>query len=245
MQVFENEEFGEVRTLIEDGGTVLFGGTDVAKVFGYTNPRKAVRDHCKGRVICTVPTVSGNQDVLFITELDIYRLIMRSKLPAAMKFEKWVVEDVLPTIRKNGAYITPEKLNEITANQGCALGLLSKVQQQENQMAQMQPKADYYDALVEHGLLTGIRNTAKELKLPEKLFTFLLVDMKFAYRTPKKQLMPYAFMVNMGYAELREFTRNGHGGVQLMFTPKGRLYLMTRIQKRLARKMLDEPSDMA
>ena len=88
MQVFENEEFGEVRTLIEDGGTVLFGGTDVAKVFGYTNPRKAVRDHCKGRVICTVPTVSGNQDVLFITELDIYRLIMRSKLPAAMKFEQ-------------------------------------------------------------------------------------------------------------------------------------------------------------
>lgn len=184
------------------------------------------------------------QSILFILESDVYRLIMRSKLPTAEHFEKWVVEVVLPSIRKHGAYIIPATLDEVMANPNSAAQLFHQLKQQEQQLNQMQPKADYYDALVNSNILCNIRNTAKELKLPEKLFTFLLEDMRFAYRTPKKQLMPYAFMVKQDYVEIKEFTRNGHGGVQMLFTPKGRLYLMIRIQKRLARKKVGEREEI-
>ena len=106
LQIFNNEEFGEIRTITKDGKT-YFAGSDVAKALGYAIPHKAVQTHCKGVLKWNIPTSSGNQDVLFITEGDIYRLIMKSKLPSAEKFEKWVMEDVLPSIRKNGGYNKP------------------------------------------------------------------------------------------------------------------------------------------
>lgn len=104
----------------------------------------------------------------------------------------------------------------------------------------MQPKAEYYNALVDTNVLTNIRQTAKELHIPEKLFTYLLVEMGFAYRTPKRLLMPYAFMVASGFAELKEYTNGKHGGVYMLFTPVGRLYLYRKISQRLAMKPLTE-----
>lgn len=106
LAIFENNEFGKVRTLIEDDGTVLFCASDVAKILGYVIPTKAVNTHCKGVSKMEVPTNGGVQQMLFIPESDVYRLIIRSKLPEAEKFEKWVVEEVLPSIRKTGSYST-------------------------------------------------------------------------------------------------------------------------------------------
>lgn len=243
LQIFENSEFGKIRTTVDDEGRILFCGSDVAKALAYTNPPKALRDHCKGRTKRSTLTSGGNQSLFFIPEPDVYRLIFRSKLPAAEKFEQWVVEIVLPTLRKHGAYITPEVLSKMEKSPEFSAQLVQLLQQEHQKTSEMQKqmeamtvKVDYFDRLVETNTLTNIRQTAKELHIPEKLFTYLLVEMGFAYRTKNRQLMPYAFMVTGGFAELKEYTTGKHGGVYMLFTPVGRLYLYRKIFKRLAIK---------
>ena len=103
MTVFQNSEFGSVRTLEEDG-KVLFCGNDVARALGYEVPRKALRDHCKGVLKRNTLTSGGNQQMSFIPESDVYRLAFQSKLPGAEKFTDWVTEEVLPSIRRTGGY---------------------------------------------------------------------------------------------------------------------------------------------
>ncbi len=115
LQIFKNDEFGEVRT-VEIEGKPFFCGSDVAKALGYAIPSKAVNTHCKGVSKMEAPTNGGIQELLFIPEGDLYRLIVSSKLPTAEKFERWVFDEVLPSIRKHGGYIagqaemSPEEL---------------------------------------------------------------------------------------------------------------------------------------
>lgn len=111
LQIFNSEEFGDIRTA-EIDGKPYFVGTDVAKALGYNNPRDAVSRHCKGVVKRDTPTSSGIQSMSYINEGDLYRLIMKSKLPSAEKFESWVMDEVLPTIRKTGSYQKPMTLEE-------------------------------------------------------------------------------------------------------------------------------------
>lgn len=106
LQIFNNEEFGEVR-MTEIDGKPYFVATDVATALGYATPRDAVLRHCKGVVKRDTPTSSGVQSMSYINEGDLYRLIMKSKLPSAEKFERWVMDEVLPTIRKTGSYNKP------------------------------------------------------------------------------------------------------------------------------------------
>ena len=105
IEIFKNEQFGEVRTILE-GEKVLFCAADVAKALGYTNPNKAVNDHCRAITKRSTPISGKVQSINFIPEGDVYRLIIRSKLPAAEKFELWVFDEVIPTIRKTGGYST-------------------------------------------------------------------------------------------------------------------------------------------
>lgn len=124
IKIFSNPAFGEIR-IIEETEKPLFAASDVAKVLGYTNPQKAVRDHCKGVTKRSGVSKTTNQygittdqtlEMSFIPESDVYRLVMRSKLPQAEQFQDWVCEEVLPSIRKNGGYIataeddTPETI---------------------------------------------------------------------------------------------------------------------------------------
>lgn len=111
LQIFNSEEFGEIRTA-EIDGKPYFVGTDVAKALGYSNPRKAILDHCKGVTKRDTPTSSGIQSMSYINEGDLYRLIMKSKLPSAEIFEAWVMDEVLPTIRKTGSYQKPMTVAE-------------------------------------------------------------------------------------------------------------------------------------
>ena len=112
IEVFKNEQFGEVRTILE-GETLLFCGSDVARALGYAIPSKAVNTHCKGVSKMEAPSHGGTQTMLFITEGDVYRLIVRSKLPTAEKFEHWLFDEVVPTIRKTGGYMTDSLLERI------------------------------------------------------------------------------------------------------------------------------------
>lgn len=111
LTVFNNADFGEIRTL-EENGTVLFNGSDVAKALNYSNPRDAVSRHCRCVVKRDVPHPQASDktlEMLFIPEGDVYRLIARSKLPTAERFESWVFDEVLPSIRKNGGYIAGQE----------------------------------------------------------------------------------------------------------------------------------------
>ena len=105
LQIFENTEFGRIRT-IEKNGKILFVARDVAKMLGYSNTSKAINDHCKGVIKRYIPHPQGKVtlEVNMISEGDVYRLITHSKLPAAEKFENWVFDDVLPAIRRTGSY---------------------------------------------------------------------------------------------------------------------------------------------
>lgn len=106
LQLFNSPEFGEVRATLAESGQPLFCALDVAKALGYKNPAKAVTQHCKGVSVLGTPTVGGVQPIKFITESNVYRLVMRSKTEKAEKFQDWVCEEVIPSIRKTGGYMT-------------------------------------------------------------------------------------------------------------------------------------------
>lgn len=108
IEIFKNEEFGEIRTVLDENSKVLFCGSDVAKILGYVNTSKALKDHCRCITKCYIPhpqSLDKRIEISFIPEGDVYRLIAHSKLPAAEKFESWIFDEVLPTIRKTGGYI--------------------------------------------------------------------------------------------------------------------------------------------
>lgn len=108
LQIFNSEEFGQVRT-VEIDGKIYFVGIDIAKALGYLNPSKAVIQHCKGVTKLGIPSKGGKQKTNCIPEGDLYRLITHSELPSAERFESWVFDEVLPTLRKTGTYEIPKK----------------------------------------------------------------------------------------------------------------------------------------
>ena len=115
IQIFNNPDFGTVRTLEEENGVIMFCGKDVAMALGYKSPKDAISAHCKGAVKHRLPTSSGEQDMTFIPESDLYRLVFSSKLPTAEKFTDWVTSEVLPTLRKTGSYMMPKMTKEMQA----------------------------------------------------------------------------------------------------------------------------------
>lgn len=230
LMIFDNPEFGTVRTLEEDGA-ILFCGSDVAKALGYANSRKALSDHCRGVTKRYTPTVSGEQEMSFIPESDLYRLVFSSKLPTAEKFTEWVTAEVLPSIRKHGGYVngqeqlSPEELmakalmvaQKMLAEREARLSALTV----ENQI--MAPKADYFDQLVERNTLTNFRETAKQLDIPPKKFVAFLLEKKYVYRDKKGKLLPYE-QKNNGLFEVKECfnEKTQWSGTQTLVTPKGR-----------------------
>jgi prophage antirepressor-like protein len=231
IQIFNNPDFGTVRTLEEENGAIMFCGKDVAMALGYKSPKDAISAHCKGAVKHRLPTSSGEQDMTFIPESDLYRLVFGSKLPTAEKFTDWVTETVLPSIRKNGGYIagqeqlTPQELMAkalLVANKTLAdrEARISELTVQNNIMA---PKAEYFDELVDRNMLTSFRDTAKELGVKPKTFVNWLLEKKFIYRDQKGKLMPREDK-NNGLFEVKEAKndKTQWSGVQTLITPKGR-----------------------
>ena len=181
IEVFKNEQFGEVRTILE-GEKVLFCAADVAKALGYTNPNKAVNDHCRAITKRSTPISGKVQSINFIPEGDVYRLIIRSKLPAAEKFELWVFDEVIPTIRKTGGYMTDSLLERIQKEPAVIVEFAQALIREKNRVKALEcelntakPKADYYDAFISPDDCTNIRTTAKELKIPERKFVQFLL----------------------------------------------------------------------
>ena len=244
IEIFKNEQFGEVRTILE-GEKVLFCAADVAKALGYTNPNKAVNDHCRAITKRSTPISGKVQSINFIPEGDVYRLIIRSKLPAAEKFELWVFDEVIPTIRKTGGYMTDSLLERIQKEPAVIVEfaqalILEKncVKALECELNTAKPKADYYDAFINPDDCTNIRTTAKELKIPERKFVQFLLREKYLFRSPSGQLLPYNKDSNAGLFIVRDFVTYCYTGSQTYFTPKGKEVIRMKFQKKCGEELL-------
>ena len=131
IEIFNNEEFGDIRTLEDENGKVLFCGSDVAKSLGYANAHDAVARHCRASVKRATPISGKMQDINFIPEGDVYRLITHSKLPNAQRFESWVFDEVIPSIRKHGAYMTDKVLQQALTSPDFLIQLATKLKEEK------------------------------------------------------------------------------------------------------------------
>lgn len=232
LQIFSNGEFGQIRT-VEMNGQIWFVGKDIAKALGYQNTSDALGTHVDiedkkmGSENATpyIKDMMGRKQYpLYINESGLYSLVLGSKLESAKTFKKWITSEVIPSVRKNGGYIANQE--NMTPEQIVANALIvaqNIIKDKDKQIEVMQPKADYFDALVERNLLTSFRDTAKELGIGERAFITFLMDNRYIYRDQKKQLKPYSDK-NKGLFELKEFNSrySEHAGLQTLITPKGR-----------------------
>ena len=231
MEIFKNPEFGAIRAVEIDGEPWLVG-KDVSLALGYTNPQKAIRDHvdAEDRTVNDLFTVNGTA-ITLINESGLYSLVLSSKLPKAKQFRRWVTSEVLPTIRKHGAYMTREKLWEVATSPEALLKLCSDLlaEREKNAAlqadnARLQGKAVYYDLFIDLRHSTNLRTTAKELEVPERRFVRFLLERRYVYRAPSGCVMPYAKSANDGLFCVKDFCRNGHTGSYTLVTPKGKLH---------------------
>jgi prophage antirepressor-like protein len=150
--------------MIEYGGKPYFVANDIAGALGYSRPRQAVMDHCKGSIKMALPSEGGIQDTNIIPEGDVYRLIVRSQLPSAEKFETWVFDEVLPSIRNNGGYIANQE--NLTPEQIVANALIvaqNIITQKDKLIEDMKPKAEFFDAVADSKTAVAIGDVAKVL----------------------------------------------------------------------------------
>ncbi|VFF66245.1 antirepressor, phage associated [Clostridioides difficile] len=238
LQIFKNYNFGEIRT-IEIDGKPYFVATDIAKALGYSNTRDAVKKHCKWVAKCDIPHPQSNSKVLkvnVIPEGDMYRLISNSELPNAEKFESWVFDEVLPTIRKTGGYIhTTEDMSD---DEIMARALQVAQRKIESKNRELEEKNRFINQIASSKNSLLVREVAKvisksngiiigEKRLYEKLRVWGLV---FKNSTEPKQ-----FAVEKGYLETVEGTRETSTGVftyrTTRVTGKGQEYILKRLLK--------------
>ena len=238
LQLFQNPEFGRVR-IVEVNGEAWMVGKDVAEALGYSNYRDALYRHVDtdDKGVSGITTPSGEQEMTIINESGLYSLVLSSKLPNARKFRRWVTNEVLPTVRKHGAYMTPETLQAAILNPDTMIQLCQQLKAEQEHSRQLEaenaalvvenqisaPKAEYFDALVDRNLLTNFRQTAKELGVKERDFVSFLLSHKYLYRDRSGKLLPYASK-NDGLFEIKECfnDKSGWKGTQTLITPKGR-----------------------
>lgn len=150
IQIFQNEQFGKVRIAMNENEEPLFCLADVAKALGYSNPAKAVIDHCKGVTILETPTQSGVQPIKYGKESEVYRLTMKSKLPNAEKFQDWVCDEVLPSIRKHGAYMTQETLEKALTSPDFLIQLATNLKEEKQKRIEAEQKAELAEQTIKN-----------------------------------------------------------------------------------------------
>lgn len=240
LEIFENSEFGEIRT-VEINNEPWFVGRDVATVLGYSNPRKAIGDHVddedKGVTKCD--TLGGSQDLTIINESGLYSLILSSKLPNAKAFKRWVTSEVLPAIRKHGLYA----IDDILENPDIAIQALTKLKEERaarkalepdnqvksQQIAELQPKATYYDLILQCKDLLSVTEIAKDYGISAKGLNAMLHELGVQYNQSGVWFL-YAKYQHEGYTQTKTQNYNRPDGTQgskvhTYWTQKGRLFI--------------------
>jgi prophage antirepressor-like protein len=244
IQVFQSEQFGQIRTAVTEGGEPLLAATDVARSLGYTNPQKAIRDHCKGVNETFTPTESGVQGMKFIPESDVYRLIMRSKLPTAEKFQDWACEEVFPALRKTGGYMvaradeTPEQLMARALK--VAEDTLRRTEDEKQRLIEQNnlsrqtieaqaPKVRAFDEVISSEGLITTNKIALDLGTSAIMLNRALCERRIQYKEGGTYLL-YSKYRDKGYAVLRPCPYVDELGrpqtrQHLYWTERGRLFI--------------------
>ena len=242
MMIFKSEEFGEIRTITEND-KVLFCGSDTAKALGYKRPNEAISAHCKGTVKRRTLTNGGIQALLFITEGDVYRLIAHSRLPSAERFESWIFDEVLPTIRKTGGYVANEDVFVETylpfADE--PIKQLFRIQcrvinQLNERIRKDEPKVKFADHV---GDSTNLIDVNKMAKLCADHGIRIGRNRLFAWLRSRGILMggniPYQEYIENGYFRVKESVYETNGQTrtyqQTFVTGKGQQYILSRLMR--------------
>lgn len=246
LKKFSHNMFGNLEILIKEGKE-FFPATDVAKALGYSNPYKAIKDHCKPEGVneSLVPTNSGTQTKKFINEPNLYRLIVKSKLPQAEQFEKWVFEEVLPSIRKHGAYMTDQVLEQAVTNPDFAIGLLTKLKEEKEKLAgaqqqivQQQPLVTFAEACMQSNESLKVSEVAKlaakhNIKIGQRQLFAKLREWNLMFKRSTEPTQP---AVEKGYFEIAQGVKQKPSGEPFTWTttyvtPKGQAYIIDRLKK--------------
>lgn len=239
LQIFNNEEFGEIRTITKDNEP-MFCLADVCKALEITHVTD-VKKRMKKDGVGTAEVIDSmgrKQKATFINEANLYKVIFQSRKPSAEKFTDWVTDEVIPSIRKNGGYIANQE--NLTPEQIVANALVvaqNIITQKDKQIEEMTPKANYFDALVDKKLNTNIRDTAKELGVGEKAFVSFLIGKGYVFRQGKhRKLRPYAKYAESGNGLFvlkdKHNEQNGWAGQQMYVTPKGKETFRLLLEER-------------
>ncbi|MBV5191120.1 phage antirepressor KilAC domain-containing protein [Staphylococcus chromogenes] len=236
LQVFQNSQFGELEILTIDNKE-WFPAIKVAEILGYTNPRKAIRDHAKERGVTirsVIDSLGRNQDKKFIDEGNLYRLITRSKLPQAEQFEEWVFDEVLPAIRKHGIYATDNVIEQTLKDPDYIITVLTEYKKEKEQnlllqqeIGELKPKADYVDEILKSPGTMTITQIAADYGLSAQKLNKLLHKARIQRRVGKQWIL-YTEHMNKGYTKSETINIVRSDGTpdtqpQTKWTQKGRL----------------------
>ncbi|PGB21680.1 phage antirepressor Ant [Bacillus toyonensis] len=246
LEKFSHNMFGNLEIFIKEGKE-FFPATDVAKALGYSNPHKAIKDHCKPEGVneALVPTNSGIQTKKFINEPNLYRLIVKSKLPQAEQFEKWVFEEVLPSIRKHGAYMTDQVLEQAITNPEFMIGILTNLKEEKEKLAvaqrqivQQQPLVVFAEACMQSEQTLKVSEVAKlatkqGVKIGQRQLFAKLREWELMF---KRSTEPTQSAVEKGYFEIAQGVKQKPNGEAFTWTttyvtPKGQAYIIDRLKK--------------
>lgn len=238
LKLFENKEFGKLEVLIKNGKE-YFPAKEVAIILGYKDPLKAISTHCKekGWVIRPVLSNGGKQDKKFIDEGNLYRLIVKSKLPQAEKFEKWIFEEVLPTIRKTGMYFTEDVWKSIIKNPmkfGEMIIEYAKVKEENEKLnitlEEQRPVIEFTDNVLssENVVITTV--IAKQYGMSARKFNKLLNELGIQYKVGKVWVL-YSKYENKGYTKvITQLDNNNEPRELTKWTQKGRKFLYEKLR---------------
>lgn len=241
LMIFENPEFGAVRSILIDGDP-WFVAADVCKALELEKTNRALSrldDDEKGAH--SVSTPGGRQRMSIISESGLYSLILGSRKPEARAFKRWITHEVIPSIRKHGAYMTDSLLDALEAHPEAVPEYLNRLRSENARNRELTrrlrlalPKAEYYDAFVDPADCTNIRTTAKELGIPEKQFTRYLEEKKYLFRDKNRKLFPRAVKKSAGLFLVRDFyTERGKLGHYTLITPAGKRHFLERTDEIL------------
>lgn len=239
LTVFKNEQFGEMRT-VTIGEEIWFVGKDVAEILGYTNSRKALIDHVddedKKDGVTIRDAIGREQTPIFINESGLYSLVLSSKLPSAKEFKRWVTSEVLPSIRKHGAYMSPETIERVITDPDFIIRLANELKTAQQKVAELQPKADYFDTVSRAEGSTSFRETAKVFGIGERDFIRYIESARLCYRNSCGKLIPYAeYSRDKKWFEVKEIAYGpaSHPNTTLYtkITPLGRTKIFNKMRK--------------
>lgn len=241
IQIFQNQEFGAIRTISNERGEAMFCAKDVCDTLGYNNSRDALRNHVEAEDVekFDTPTKGGKQRLNYINESGLYALVLFSKLDSAKRFKHWVTSEVLPSIRKQGGYMmaSPDESDEVILARALQI-MQATLARRDEQIAKLKPRAEYADHVLDSISCFTVTQIGKELNMTGHDLNMLLCRMGIQYPQSGQYLL-YADYARQGLAKNRNFEYHTPDGelktrTYLVWTERGREFIHRLVDEKSA-----------